>query len=226
MREMLLNTPLTGIVVCLASYEVGMQLRSRFGSPILNPMLIGILLSAGVITLFDIPLESFKLGSDMIDLMLTPATVVLGLSVYNQRKVLQENFIPVVGGCLAGSLTNAALMHGLCRLLLLDDSLLYSLLPRSVTTPIAVALSEQGGGLVGVTAVCVVVSGITGAVLAPTLARLLRLKDPVAVGVAVGTASHAAGTTTAVQMGELTGAMSGVSIGVAGLLTVVLALFW
>lgn len=226
MREMLLNTPLTGIVVCLACYEVGMQLRSRFGSPILNPMLIGILLSAGVITLFDIPLESFKLGSDMIDLMLTPATVVLGLSVYNQRKVLQENFIPVVGGCLAGSLTNAALMHGLCRLLLLDDSLLYSLLPRSVTTPIAVALSEQGGGLVGVTAVCVVVSGITGAVLAPTLAKLLRLEDPVAVGVAVGTASHAAGTTTAVQMGELTGAMSGVSIGVAGLLTVVLALFW
>lgn len=226
MREMLLNTPLTGIVVCLACYEVGMQLRSRFGSPILNPMLIGILLSAGVITLFDIPLESFKLGSDMIDLMLTPATVVLGLSVYNQRKVLQENFIPVVGGCLAGSLTNAVLMHGLCRLLLLDDSLLYSLLPRSVTTPIAVALSEQGGGLVGVTAVCVVVSGITGAVLAPTLAKLLRLEDPVAVGVAVGTASHAAGTTTAVQMGELTGAMSGVSIGVAGLLTVVLALFW
>lgn len=226
MREMLLNTPLTGIVVCLACYEVGMQLRSRLGSPILNPMLIGILLSAGVITLFDIPLESFKLGSDMINLMLTPATVVLGLSVYNQRKVLQRNFIPVVGGCLAGSLTNAALMHGLCRLLLLDDTLLYSLLPRSVTTPIAVALSEQGGGLVGVTAVCVIVSGITGAVLAPTLARLLRLEDPVAVGVAVGTASHAAGTTTAVQMGELTGAMSGVSIGVAGLLTVVLALFW
>ncbi|MBQ8648238.1 MAG: LrgB family protein [Oscillospiraceae bacterium] len=226
MREMLFNTPLTGIVICLACYEVGMQLRRRFDSPILNPMLIGILLSAVVISVCGIPLESFKLGSDMINLMLTPATVVLGLSVYNQRQVLQQNFVPVVGGCLAGSLVNVALMHGLCRLFLLEDALLYSLLPRSVTTPIAVALSEQGGGLVGVTAVCVIVSGITGAVLAPTLAKLLRLEDEVAVGVAVGTSSHAAGTTTAVQMGELTGAMSGVSIGVAGLLTVVLALFW
>ena len=95
-----------------------------------------------------------------------------------------------------------------------------------MTTPIAVALSEQCGGLKGVTAVCVVITGVTGAVLAPTLAKLLHFKDPVAIGVAVGTSSHAAGTTTALQMGELEGAMSGVSIGVAGLLTVLLAAVW
>ena len=114
----------------------------------------------------------------------------------------------MVLGCLVGSLTNVALIHGLCKLFMLEDSLLYSLLPRSVTTPIAVALSEQCGGLMGVTAVCVVITGVTGAVLAPTLAKLLHFKDPVAIGVAVGTSSHAAGTTTALQMGELEGAMN------------------
>ena len=222
MREMLLSTPVTGIFICLAAYEVGVQINKKLKNPIANPMLIGIVLAAVVLSVCNIPLEAFDLGGDMINMLLTPATAVIGLSIYRQRKVLQENFLPVVLGCLVGSLTNVALIHGLCKLFMLEDSLL----PRSVTTPIAVALSEQCGGLMGVTAVCVVITGVTGAVLAPTLAKLLHFKDPVAIGVAVGTSSHAAGTTTALQMGELEGAMSGVSIGVAGLLTVLLAAVW
>ena len=215
MREMLLSTPVTGIFICLAAYELGVQINKKLKTPIANPMLIGIVLAAAVLSVCNIPLEAFDLGGEMI-----------GLSIYRQRKVLQENFLPVLLGCLVGSLTNVALIHGLCKLFMLEDSLLYSLLPRSVTTPIAVALSEQCGGLKGVTAVCVIITGVTGAVLAPTLAKLLHFKDPVAIGVAVGTSSHAAGTTTALQMGELEGAMSGVSIGVAGLLTVLLAAVW
>ena len=213
MREMLLSTPVTGIFICLAAYELGVQINKKLKTPIANPMLIGIVLAAAVLSVCNIPLEA-------------PATAVIGLSIYRQRKVLQENFLPVVLGCLVGSLANVALIHGLCKLFMLEDSLLYSLLPRSVTTPIAVALSEQCGGLKGVTAVCVIITGVTGAVLAPTLAKLLHFKDPVVIGVAVGTSSHAAGTTTALQMGELEGAMSGVSIGVAGLLTVLLAAVW
>lgn len=226
MREMLLSTPVTGIFICLAAYELGVQINKKLKTPIANPMLIGIVLAAAVLSVCNIPLEAFDLGGDMINMLLTPATAVIGLSIYRQRKVLRENFLPVVLGCLVGSLTNVALIHGLCKLFMLEDSLLYSLLPRSVTTPIAVALSEQCGGLKGVTAVCVIITGVTGAVLAPTLAKLLHFKDPVVIGVAVGTSSHAAGTTTALQMGELEGAMSGVSIGVAGLLTVLLAAVW
>ena len=226
MREMLLSTPVTGIFICLAAYELGVQINKKLKTPIANPMLIGIVLAAVVLSVCNIPLEAFDLGGDMINMLLTPATAVIGLSIYRQRKVLQENFLPVVLGCLVGSLANVALIHGLCKLFMLEDSLLYSLLPRSVTTPIAVALSEQCGGLKGVTAVCVIITGVTGAVLAPTLAKLLHFKDPVVIGVAVGTSSQAAGTTTALQMGELEGAMSGVSIGVAGLLTVLLAAVW
>ena len=147
MREMLLSTPVTGIFICLAAYELGVQINKKLKTPIANPMLIGIVLAAAVLSVCNIPLEAFDLGGDMINMLLTPATAVIGLSIYRQRKVLQENFLPVVLGCLVGSLTNVALIHGLCKLFMLEDSLLYSLLPRSVTTPIAVALSEQCGGL-------------------------------------------------------------------------------
>lgn len=146
MREMLLSTPVTGIFICLAAYELGVQINKKLKTPIANPMLIGIVLAAAVLSVCNIPLEAFDLGGDMINMLLTPATAVIGLSIYRQRKVLQENFLPMVLGCLVGSLTNVALIHGLCKLFMLEDSLLYSLLPRSVTTPIAVALSEQCGG--------------------------------------------------------------------------------
>lgn len=98
MREMLLSTPVTGIFICLAAYEVGVQINKKLKNPIANPMLIGIVLAAVVLSVCSIPLEAFDLGGDMINMLLTPATAVIGLSIYRQRKVLQENFLPVVLG--------------------------------------------------------------------------------------------------------------------------------
>ena len=100
MREMLLSTPVTGIFICLAAYELGVQINKKLKTPIANPMLIGIVLAAAVLSVCNIPLEAFDLGGDMINMLLTPATAVIGLSIYRQRKVLQENFLPVVLGCL------------------------------------------------------------------------------------------------------------------------------
>ena len=112
MREMLLSTPVTGIFICLAAYELGVQINKKLKTPIANPMLIGIVLAAAVLSVCNIPLEAFDLGGDMINMLLTPATAVIGLSIYRQRKVLQENFLPVLLGCLVGSLTNVALILG------------------------------------------------------------------------------------------------------------------
>ena len=100
MREMLLSTPVTGIFICLAAYVLGVQINKKLKTPIANPMLIGIVLAAAVLSVCNIPLEAFDLGGDMINMLLTPATAVIGLSIYRQRKVLQENFLPVVLGCL------------------------------------------------------------------------------------------------------------------------------
>ena len=159
-------------------------------------------------------------------MLLSPATVALALSIYRQREILRENFLPVLLGCLAGCCASVGSTLALCRLFGLDDALTASLLPKSVTTPIAVELSRQGGGVAAVTIVVVLFTGIAGAALAPAMLRLLRITDPVAAGVAIGTASHGIGTARALQLGKVQGAMSGVAIGVSGIITVLLLTFW
>lgn len=227
MKEAICDNALFGIVLCAAAWQAGVWVNGRLKTPLAHPLVTAILLAVCCLVAFDIPLEWFRQGGQVIELLLVPATAALGLSVYRQRAVLRKNFWPVVLGCAVGSAVNAAVVSGLCRLLALDASLTHSLLPRSVTTPIAVALSEQGGGLPSVTTVCVLFTGILGAVTAPWLVKLFRLQnEPVAAGVAIGTSSHVIGTTAAMELGEVQGAMSSVSIGVAGLLTVALALVW
>lgn len=227
MKELICNNAMFGVVLCAAVWQAGLFCQKKLKSPLANPLLISIVLGVATLLVFDIPLEWFKKGAGFIDMMLLPATAALGLAVWRQREVLLKNFWPVVLGCGVGCLVNVAAVLGLCKLLALDSTLTHSLLPRSVTTPIAVALSEQGGGLPAVTVAAVLFTGILGAVFAPILAKLFRVSDqPVAVGVAVGSASHVLGTTTAMKMGEVQGAMSSVAIGVSGLITVVLAIFW
>ncbi|WP_418666400.1 LrgB family protein [Allofournierella sp.] len=227
MKEVVCNNALFGIVLCAAAWQAGVWVNEKLRTPLAHPLLVGIVLAVSFLAAFGIPLDWFRQGGQIISLLLAPATAALGLSVWRQRAVLQKNFWPVVLGCAAGSAVNALAVNGMCRLLALDAALTKSLLPRSVTTPIAVALSEQGGGLPSVTTLCVLFTGILGTVAAPFLVRLFRLeKEPVAAGVAIGTSSHVIGTTAAMGLGEVQGAMSSVSIGVAGLLTVALALVW
>lgn len=162
-----------------------------------------------VLQLFRIPLESFQKGGEVISMMLVPATAALALLVYRQLPVLRENFLPVVLGCLAGSVTSMVSVAVCCRLLGLDEVMTASLLPKSVTTPIAMEVSASHGGLVPITVVAVILTGIMGAICAPLLIRLFHVKDPVEAGVSIGACSHAVGTTRALEMGELEGAMSG-----------------
>ena len=164
-------------------------------------------------------------GAQYVTFFLVPVTAMLGLSIYRQRKVLKEEFFPIVIGCLGGSLLSMGSTVVLCRMLALHSEMLYSLLPKSVTTAIAIDVSSQLGGLKSVTMMAVVICGTAGAILHPIIIRALRLKDPVAIGVAFGTASHAVGTAKALEIGEVEGAVSGVAMGVAGICTVMIALF-
>ena len=164
-------------------------------------------------------------GAQFVSLFLVPVTAMLGLSIYRQKKVLKEQFFPIVIGCLVGSLLSMGSTVILCRMLLLNNEIMSSLLPKSVTTAIALDLSDQLGGLRSVTLMAVIICGIGGAIIHPVVIKLLRLKDPVAIGVAFGTASHAIGTAKALEIGEVEGAVSGVAMGVAGICTVIIALF-
>ena len=130
-----------------------------------------------------------------------------------------------MAGCLAGTLASVGSVLALCRLFRLEEVLTASLLPKSVTTAIAVAIADSGGGIRSIAAAAVIAAGLTGALFSPLIARLFRITDPIAQGVGIGASSHALGTSRALEIGPLQGAMSSVSLCVCGILTSVLALF-
>ncbi|MEM1484608.1 LrgB family protein [Oscillospiraceae bacterium PP1C4] len=219
-----INSPLFGIVLCIITYKIGLWLNRKLHSPLVNPLLVAIALTIIFLGVTGISLDSFNMGGNVISMLLPPATTALAVSIYRQIEVLKKNFLPIVSGCLAGSVTSILSVVGLCRLFGLNDELVASLIPKSVTTPIALEISRAGGGIAAITVASVIITGIFGAVISPILIRVFRVKNPVAQGVAIGTSSHAMGTTKAIELGEIQGAMSGISIGVSGILTVVLAL--
>ncbi len=218
------SSPLFGIALSVAAFSVGLWVNRRIKLSIANPILIAIPLVIACLTLTGVPLADYQRGGEVINMLLGPATAALALSIYRQREILKENFLPVLLGCLAGCCASVGSTLALCRIFGLDQALTASLVPKSVTTPIAVELSAQGGGIAAVTIVVVIFTGICGAALAPGFLKLLRVEDPMAAGVAIGTASHGIGTARALQMGKVQGAMSGVAIGVSGIITVLLVM--
>lgn len=223
--EAVTSSPLFGVVLCVAAFELGVWLQKKLKTPLCHPLLIAVALIIVVLNVFHISFEDFNEGGQLVSLFLAPATAVLALSIYSQLAVLKKHFLPILAGCLAGSLASMASAFGLCRLFGLDDALTISMLPKSVTTPIAMGVSEAHGGIVSVTVAAVIVTGVLGAMAAPALIRLFRVKDPVEAGVAIGACSHAVGTTKAIELGEIQGAMSSIAIGVSGLITVLISLF-
>lgn len=224
MKE-LYNHPLFGLTLTFFAFECSMLLKKRFKSPLANPLLLTALICYGILKGLGIPISSYMEGGRYIEIFLLPATAVLGLSIYRQRKVLKEEFFPILMGCLIGSLVSMGSTLLLCRLFLVSKEMEASLLPKSVTMAIALDLSKQFGGISSFTVMAVVLCGVGGAMIHPFLIQRLRLKDSIARGVAFGTASHAIGTVRAIDMGEIEGAVSGVSMGVSGIITVIVALF-
>lgn len=220
----LISSPFFGVVLCIGTYAVGLWINRKTKSPVANPLLIAIALVIAILLIFHIPLEEFNKGGDFIAFFLIPATAALALSIYRQVWLLKRNFLPIIIGSAVGSLVSMGSVYGLCRLFRLDEVLIYSLIPKSVTTPIAMDVSLQLGGEPSITVAAVVVTGITGAILAPAFIRLFRVNNPIAAGVAIGTCSHALGTAKALEIGEVEGAMSGIAIGVSGILTVLFAM--
>lgn len=220
----LISSPFFGVVLCIGTYAVGLWINRKTKSPVANPLLIAIALVIAILLIFHIPLEEFNKGGDFIAFFLIPATAALALSIYRQVWLLKRNFLPIIIGSAVGSLVSMGSVYGLCRLFRLDEVLTYSLIPKSVTTPIAMDVSLQLGGEPSITVAAVVVTGITGAILAPAFIRLFRVNNPIAAGVAIGTCSHALGTAKALEIGEVEGAMSGIAIGVSGILTVLFAI--
>jgi len=218
-------SPFFGIFLSILTFEIGVRINKKTKSAVANPLLIAVILCILVIKIFRIPLESYYVGGDLITVFLGPATAVLALSIYSQFALLKKYFLPILLGTITGSLVSVSSAYLLCKLFHLDDVLTRSMLTKSVTTPFAIAISKNIGGIPSVAVAAVVMTGILGSVFAPLLIRLFHVKNPVAAGVAIGTSSHAVGTSKAIELGETEGAMSGIAIGMAGIVTVIISLF-
>jgi len=148
---------------------------------------------------------------------------VLAVPLYKQLDLLKKNAKAILTGIFVGSSVGIVSIIGISYLVGLDSSIIKSLVPKSVTTPIGISISSQLGGLVPITVLSIIVTGIIGAVFGPTICKVFKIKDKVAVGVSIGTAAHAVGTSKALELGEIEGAMSSLSIGIAGIMTVIIA---
>lgn len=222
----LLQSPFFGIALTAAAYAIGINIQKKTGLIICNSLALAAIIIITGLVIFEIPYEAYYAGGSLINLGLSPATVCLAVHIYSKLDVLKKNFLPVLTGCAAGAVASVLSVWGLCKLFGLDVSMTASLLPKSVTTPIATAISEGNGGIVSITAVSVIFTGIMGNLCAPLMIRLLRVKNPVERGLGIGACSHAIGTTKAMELGETEGAMSGVAVSLCGIITTVLALFF
>lgn len=212
-------TFVAGTVLSFIVFRLAVMLYEKVRSPLLNPLMITVVFIIAFLCIFQIPLEDYEQSVQAISFLLGPATVALAFSVYRQRQVLKEHFVPIFCGCLVGSVVSMVSAYTLCELLGLGDDLAVSFIPKSVTTPIAIAVSQELGGVTSITVAAVIITGILGAIFAPLMSKIFHVRSKIAQGVAIGTCSHAVGTTKAIEMGELQGAMAGVSIAVSGLLT-------
>ena len=219
----LAQKPLTGLTLTLCAYVVGDWLYEKSGrNPLLNPVPIAIILIAGLLWTTGIPYKDYFEGAQFVHFLLGPATVALAVPLYQQLETLKESGPALLIGILVGSGTAAGCAYGFAYLGGASVQTLLSIAPKSVTAPIAMGISEQLGGLPSLTAVFVILTGITGAVLGPLVLNLTRIKDWRARGLAMGVAAHGLGTSRAFQVNAVAGAFAGLTMGLNGLATAIL----
>jgi predicted murein hydrolase (TIGR00659 family) len=212
---------LFGILLTVGLFYCGMWLRNRFRKNWINPLLISVFAIVVILQVTDVSYEQYMQGAGLIHDFLGPVTVVLALPLYRQRKLLVKYRLSIICGITSGVFTSLVSVLVLGRLVGLNEMLERSLLPHSITTPIGIAVSNDIGGMEGITVVSIILTGIFGALIAGGLFRLLRITHPVAKGLALGTSAHAIGTSKALELGETEGAVSSLSIGVAAITTVI-----
>lgn len=214
-----------GIALTLGVFVLARWLQARTRLEILNPILVSAAIIIPFLLLLHVDFGTYSVGASWITLLLKPATVALAVPLYRQFELLKKNLAAVAAGVAAGCLSSAASVFLLCRLLRMPAELYRTLLPKSITSAIGLELSREIGGIPSLTAALIILTGVFGAAAAPYLFRLLRIRDPIARGLALGASSHAVGTVKALQMGDVEGAMSSLAIVTSGLLTVAIVPF-
>lgn len=217
------RTPLLWLVLTLVVYQLAYVLFKRvYFNSLLHPVFISIAIIVGLLLLTNTAYDAYFEGAQFIHFLLGPATVALAVPLYSQVQKVRQMAIPVIGALLIGSITAVLFVVLFGKLFGLSDAALISMLPKSITTPIAMGVSEQIGGIPSLTAVLVILTGIIGAILGVSVLNLLRVKDDSIRGFSIGLASHGIGTARAFQISEEAGAFSGLAMGLNGVVTAIL----
>lgn len=223
MIELITQNPVLGILISLGTFMIGKKVNDRLKHPVFNPILIAIALSIIILKIFNIDYEVYRQQNTALTFFLGPATVVLAVPLYKNISVLKSNLTAILIGVTVGCIASISSVVILGRILGANNEILLSMSPKAVTTPIAMEISSVLGGIPSLTAGLVGITGVFGACFAPEILKLFRIRDKVAIGIAIGTSTHALGTTRAFQEGEVEGSMSSLSIALAGLITALIA---
>lgn len=221
MNEFMLDSAFAGVTISLLTYMIGMALKKKFHSGILNPLLLSIAVTIVLLLTAGVDYDTYNEGAKYLSWLLTPATVCLAIPLYEQLELLKKNWAAVAAGIVSGVLTSLATVFVLALLFGLNHQEYVTLLPKSITTAIGMGVSEELGGYVTITVAVIVITGVLGNILGELVCRIFGIKEPIAKGLALGTSAHAIGTAKAMELGEIEGAMSSLSIAVAGVITVV-----
>lgn len=209
------------ILLTIILFRLSIFIGNKFKTAFLNPILISAVAIIIILKVFNIPYSDYHMGGSLIASVLGPIVVVLAIPLYKNRHDLMKNFLPIMGGITASIITSVISVTVLCKIFGVDKEIMLSLLSKSITTPMAVESTKLLGGNEAVTVLAVVLTGLIGAAVAPGVVKFGKIKSNIAKGIGIGAASHAVGTTKAVEMNEETGAASGLAIGVTGLLTII-----
>ncbi len=220
MNELMQTSIFAGATISLLAYMFGAWLKKKFHSGLFNPLLISIAVTIVILLAAHVDYDTYNLGAKYISWFLTPATVCLAIPLYEQLTLLKKNLAAVAAGIVSGVLTSLVTVLLLALLFGLNQQEFVTFLPKSITTAIGMSVSEELGGYVNITVLVIVVTGVLGNILAEPVLKLFRIQEPIAKGLALGSSAHAIGTAKAMELGEIEGAMSSLSIAVAGILTV------
>ena len=221
MDNALLLSAYFGVFISMVAYFIGELLKKKFKLAIFNPLLIAIVIVIVALKLCNISYDTYYSSAKYLSYLLTPATVCLAIPLYEQFELLKNNWKAVMIGIFSGVIGSLSSVLALALIFSLSHEEYITLLPKSITTAIGMGISEELGGIVTITVAAIVITGIIGNMFAEGICKLCKIEHPIAKGLAIGTASHAMGTAKAMEIGEIEGAMSSLSIAVAGLMTVV-----
>ena len=223
MNETLSSSMFFGLFLTLAAYMLALRIKKRFNSSLVNPLLIAIVLCIAVLLLLNIDYETYNQGAKYISGFLTPATVCLAVPLYTQLDKLKKNLRAIMAGILSGVIASLGSILIMAKIFGFSREEYITFMPKSITTAIGMSISREMGGNVAITVTVIILTGVFGNIICQSVLKLFKIHNKIAKGIAIGTASHAIGTSKAMEIGEIEGAMSSLSIVVSGILTVILA---